>query len=354
MEDDRSRAHDQEDWSAAVIGAGSWGSTFASMLTQSCDTVLWARESEVADAITTRHENSVFLPGFRLAESLRASTSLAEVVADRQLVVMAVPVQHMRAVAQQIAPLVSPTTVVVSLAKGIEQATLLRPSQILAEVLAGHDPAFLGVVSGPNLAREVMAGQPSATVVAIADEGTGRRLQSLLMSDRFRVYRSRDVIGCEIGGAIKNVLAIGAGIADGLGFGWNTQAALITRGLAELTRLGVAVGGEILTFLGLAGNGDLIATCSSTQSRNRRVGVELGKGRALQDILADTHMVAEGVTSAPAVLALARDNGIELPISTQVQAVLVDDRSPAAVVEALMRREATSELHDLPNDTDQR
>ena len=157
------------------------------------------------------------------------------------------------------------------------------------------------------------------------------------------------MIGCEIGGAIKNVIAIGAGMADGLGYGWNTRAALITRGLAELTRLGVAVGGETLTFLGLAGNGDLIATCSSPQSRNRRVGVELGKGRELAEVLADTHMVAEGVTSAPAVLALAREHGIELPISTQVHAVLAGKQSPGAVVESLMQREATTELHDLPN-----
>ena len=318
------------------------------MLAQRCDTMLWAREPEVVDAIETRHENPMYLPDFRLPESLRASTSLDAVVADRQLVVMAVPAQHMRSVATEIAPLVRPTTVVISLAKGIEQETLLRPSQILAEVLTDRDPAVLGVISGPNLAREVMAGQPSATVVAIPDDTSARRLQSLLMSRRFRVYTSKDVIGCELGGAIKNVIAIGVGMADGLGFGWNTRAALITRGLAELTRLGVAVGGEALTFSGLAGNGDLIATCSSTQSRNRRVGVELGKGRSLDDILGDTRMIAEGVASAPAVLALAQENGVELPISTQVNAVLVGDRTPAAVLEALMQREATSELHDLP------
>jgi glycerol-3-phosphate dehydrogenase (NAD(P)+) len=352
METDPGGGHGDEERRAAVIGAGSWGSTVASMLAHKCDTVLWAREPEVAEAITTRHENPLFLPDFRLAESLRARTSIGDVVAGRQLIVMAVPVQHMRAVAQRMAPLLSPTAVVVSLAKGIEHATLLRPSQILAEVFVDHDPAVLGVVSGPNLAREVMAGQPSATVVAAPDQGAARRLQSLLMSDRFRVYTSQDVIGCEIGGAVKNVIAIAAGIADGLGYGWNTRAALITRGLAELTRLGVAVGGETLTFLGLAGNGDLIATCSSPQSRNRRVGVELGKGRALEDVLGDTHMVAEGVTSTPSVLALAREHGIELPISTEVHAVLVGERSPAAVVESLMQREATIELHDLPITTE--
>jgi glycerol-3-phosphate dehydrogenase (NAD(P)+) len=332
----------------AVIGAGSWGSTFASMLAEGCDTVVWAREPEVAEAISTRHENPVFLPEFRLAEPLHASSSLDEVVGDQQLIVMAVPAQHLRAVAQRVADRVSPTAAVVSLAKGIEQGTLLRPSQILTEVLVEHDPSLVGVVSGPNLAREVMAGQPSATVVAIPDETAARQVQSLLMTDRFRVYTSADVVGCEIGGAVKNVIAIAVGMADGLGFGWNTRAALITRGLAELTRLGVALGGQALTFLGLAGNGDLIATCSSPQSRNRRVGVELGRGRSLPDILADTSMVAEGVTSTPAVLELAHMTSIELPIAAQVQSVLAGQSAPAAVVSALMRREATTELHDLP------
>jgi glycerol-3-phosphate dehydrogenase (NAD(P)+) len=313
----------------AVIGAGSWGSTFASMLAEGCDTVVWAREPEVAEAISTRHENPVFLPEFRLAESLHASSSLDEVVGDQQLIVMAVPAQHLRAVAQRVADRVSPTAAVVSLAKGIEQGTLLRPSQILTEVLVEHDPSLVGVVSGPNLAREVMAGQPSATVVAIPDETAARQVQSLLMTDRFRVYTSADVVGCEIGGAVKNVIAIAVG-------------------MAELTRLGVALGGQALTFLGLAGNGDLIATCSSPQSRNRRVGVELGRGRSLPDILADTSMVAEGVTSTPAVLELARMTSIELPIAAQVQSVLAGQSAPAAVVSALMRREATTELHDLP------
>jgi glycerol-3-phosphate dehydrogenase (NAD(P)+) len=225
---------------------------------------------------------------------------------------------------------------------------MLRPSQILPDTLTAHDSIVIGVVSGPNLAREVVAGQPSATVVAMPDDQVARRVQSLLMSDRFRAYTSRDVIGCEIAGAVKNVIAIGSGMVDGLGYGWNARAALITRGLAELTRLGVALGGDSLTFLGLAGNGDLIATCSSPESRNRRVGVELGKGRALQDVLADTNMVCEGVFSAPAVLKLARENGVDLPISTQVHGVLAGDRSPAEVVQSLMRRGATSELHDLP------
>ncbi len=243
--------------------------------------------------------------------------------------------------------LVEPNVAIVSLAKGLELGTLLRPSQILGQVLTDHDPSLLGVLSGPNLAHEIAAGEPSATVVAVPDPTWCRRLQTVLMTNRFRVYTSTDVVGCEIGGAVKNVIAIAVGMADGLGYGWNTKAALITRGLAELARLGVALGGEPLTFLGLAGNGDLIATCSSPQSRNRRVGFELGQGRALADILADTNTVAEGVTSAPAVLALAGSVDVELPIASQVQAVLMGTHSPATVAEALMDRAQTTELHDL-------
>ncbi|MGZ4681518.1 MAG: NAD(P)H-dependent glycerol-3-phosphate dehydrogenase [Acidimicrobiales bacterium] len=330
-----------------VIGAGSWGTTFASMLAGRHDTRLWALEPEVAEAVNEHHENPVFLPDVPLDPSLRASTSPDEVIEDRELLVVVIPTQHLRAVAERMAGSVPEDLVLLSLAKGIEQRTLLRPTQILSEVLRGHDPLLVGVMSGPNLAREVAAGQPSATVVAMPDPSLCEAVQSALMSRRFRVYTSPDVVGCEIGGAVKNVIALAAGMADGLGYGWNTRAALITRGLAELTRLGVALGGLPLTFLGLAGNGDLIATCSSPQSRNRRVGVELGRGRPLPDILAETNAVAEGVSSAPAVLALAETVGVELPISTHVQAVLAGDATPAEVVELLMARAGTSELHDL-------
>ena len=337
-----------DDLTYAVVGGGAWGTTFASMVSERHDVRLWAREPEVVDAITERHENPQFLPDVALAPSLRASGSLPEVLDGRELVVMAVPAQHVRGVAELVAPFLAPGTAVVSLAKGIEQHTLLRPSQVLTEVFADHDPDLVGVLSGPNLAREVAAGHPAATVVAIRAEGWGRRLQSQLTSDRFRVYTSTDVVGCEIGGAVKNVMAIAAGMADGLGYGWNTRAALVTRGLAELTRLGVALGGAPLTFLGLAGNGDLIATCGSTESRNHRVGFQLGRGRSLTEILAGTSSVAEGVSSAPAVLALADRVDVELPIAAQVQAVLSGQRSPAEALGALMRRDPTSELHDMP------
>jgi glycerol-3-phosphate dehydrogenase (NAD(P)+) len=332
----------------AVVGAGSWGTTIASMFAAQADTLLWAREPEVAESVTQRHTNPLFLPELALDPSLRASTDLDEVVEGRDLVVMVVPAQHLRGVAERLGAALRPDSIILSLAKGIEQGTLLRPTEVLAELTPWHDPRRVGVMSGPNLAKEIAAGHPSATVVALPDTELATQVQSELMNARFRVYTSTDVVGCETGGAVKNVIAIAAGIADGLGYGWNTRAALITRALAELTRLGVALGGNPLTFLGLAGNGDLIATCSSPQSRNRRVGVELGQGRALADILADMTMVAEGVSTAPAVLELAGRVGVDLPIAAAVQEVLRGERSSLKVVESLMGRAGTSELHGLP------
>ncbi len=331
----------------AVIGAGSWGTTVASMLAERFDTVLWARRAELAEAISARHENPAYLAGFTLAGSLDATADPCRAVDGRQLIVMAVPAQHMRGVAEQLAPFVGPDVVTLSLTKGIERGTLCRPSEILNQVFGPGGRDRVGVLAGPNLALEVMAGQPAATVVAVPDPGTARWLQGLLNSRRFRVYTSDDVLGCEIGGAVKNVIAIAAGVADGLGYGWNSRAALITRGLAELARLGVAMGGDPLTFLGLAGNGDLIVTCSSDGSRNHRVGVALGQARALGDVLTESNMVAEGVDSTPAVLELARRVGVEMPVAEQVGAMLSGARSPEEAVESLMGRGLTSELHDL-------
>lgn len=331
----------------AVIGAGSWGTTIASILSEGSDTLIWAREPEVASSINHRHENTLFLPEIPLSVSLRATIDPAEAVSDRELVVMAVPVQHIREVADRVANSIRPDAILLSLAKGIERSTLMRPTQILADVLAHSEEGPIGVLSGPNLAREVLDRQPSASVVAIADTDQALRVQSVFTRDYFRVYTSPDVVGCEIGGAVKNVIAIAAGVASGLGYGWNSRSGLITRGLAELTRLGVALGGDPLTFLGLAGNGDLIATCSSDQSRNRAVGVELGKGRRLEEILAGTAMVAEGVSSAPAVLELAERVGVEMPVTEQVAALIRGEVSPPDVVGVLMGRAPTSELHDL-------
>jgi glycerol-3-phosphate dehydrogenase (NAD(P)+) len=331
----------------AVVGAGSWGTTVASMLCERSETLLWAREPEVASSINLDHENPMFLPGLALSPSLRATVDPIEAVADRDLILVAVPVQHLRSTAEQFVQGLSPNATLLSLAKGIERSTLLRPSQVLVEMLPSLQRNRIGVLSGPNLAKEVFARQPTASVVAIEGTDEAQLLQSALINEFFRVYTSSDVVGCEIGGAVKNVIAIAAGAASGLGYGWNSLSGLITRGLAELTRLGVALGGSPLTFLGLAGNGDLIATCSSEQSRNRRVGVELGKGRSLASILADTDMVAEGVTSAPAVLELARGVGVEMPVAEHVGAMLRGELSPLEVVRGLMGRTPTSELHDL-------
>jgi glycerol-3-phosphate dehydrogenase (NAD(P)+) len=283
-----------------------------------------------------------------LPDALSATNDVAEAVADADVIVVAVPAQHLRSVMTAAEPFVARGALIVNVAKGIERDTGRRMSQVLSEVLSDHDPDSIGVLSGPNLAREIMSGQPAATCVGFPHLSNAAVVQALLASDVLRVYTSDDVVGCEIGGAGKNVIAIAAGVADGLGYGMNTKAALITRGLAELSRLGVAVGGRPLTFLGLAGNGDLIATCTSPHSRNRRVGEDLAKGRALQDIVESMKQVAEGVATAPALLAMAAAAGVEMPISSTVADLLTGDLSAADVVPLLMRRSPKVELHGLP------
>ncbi|MGH8976789.1 MAG: NAD(P)H-dependent glycerol-3-phosphate dehydrogenase, partial [Acidimicrobiia bacterium] len=258
-----------------------------------------------------------------------------------------VPSHGFRAVVREAGPHIAPDARVISLSKGVEQGTLRRMTEVVAEELAGHDASRIGVLTGPNLAKEVAAGQPTASVVATPDTAVAEELQRLFLGPTFRVYTNPDVVGCEIAGTLKNVLAIGAGIADGLGYGDNTKAALITRGLAELARLGAALGGEPLTFAGLAGMGDLIATCSSPQSRNRHVGVELGKGRALDDIVAEMNMVAEGVKSTAAVIELARRNDVDMPLASFVGRVLYEGARPADLVPELMLRKAKPELHGM-------
>jgi glycerol-3-phosphate dehydrogenase (NAD(P)+) len=261
--------------------------------------------------------------------------------------VLGVPSHGLRAVLTEASAYVGPKVPIVSLAKGIEQGTLARMTEVVCSVLADHEPACIGVLTGPNLAREVAAGQPTASVVAMTDPVIAEEMQQLFFAPTLRVYTNPDVVGCEMAGALKNVLAIGAGIADGLGYGDNTKAALMTRGLAELARLGATMGGDPLTFAGLAGMGDLIATCSSPQSRNRHVGVELGKGRALDDIINEMNMVAEGVKSTTAVLELAQRHGVEMPLASFVQRVLYEGARPADLVPALMLRKAKPELHGM-------
>lgn len=331
----------------AVVGAGSWGTAVAAIVAGNAPTTLWARRDELATRIDEHHENDAYLPGVRLPDGLRGSSSLEATCRDAGVVVLGVPSHGMRAVLAEAAPFIAPNTPIVSLSKGIEQGTLARMTEVACEVLAEHDPACVGVLTGPNLAREVAAGQPTASVVATADAEVASELQQLFFSSSFRVYTNPDVVGCEMAGALKNVLAIGAGIADGLGYGDNTKAALITRGLAELARLGVAMGGDPLTFAGLAGMGDLIATCSSPQSRNRHVGVEIGKGRSLDDIVTEMKMVAEGVKTTSAVLELAARHGVEMPLASFVGRVLYEGARPADLVPELMLRKAKPELHGM-------
>jgi glycerol-3-phosphate dehydrogenase (NAD(P)+) len=307
---------------------------------------LWARRPELAREIATDHVNGSYLPGIQLPDRLGATASLEEAVVDADVVVMGVPSHGFRAVMTQLAPHLGPTTPVISLAKGLEQDTLLRMTEVVTEVAPGSSRP-LGVLTGPNLAREVLAGHPAASVVALADEGMACELQLLFSSGTFRVYTNPDVIGCEIAGALKNVMAIAAGMTDGMGFGDNTRAALITRGLAELTRLGIAIGGDPLTFSGLAGMGDLVATCISRQSRNRFVGEALGQGRAIDDIVAEMRMVAEGVKTSGPVVELAARYGVEMPIAEQVAAVIREGKTVPEAIIALMQREVKTELYGI-------
>lgn len=318
-----------------VVGAGSWGTTIACLLAGSGAITLWARSPELADRLAQDRENARYLPGVRLPPTVEPTAALTDAVAKAELVLVAVPSHGFRGVLETMAPALPAGAAVLSLAKGIEAGTNLRMSQVIAQVLPGH-PA--GVLSGPNLAHEVAAGQPAATVVSFPDESLARKVQELLHCSTFRVYTATDVVGCEIAGASKNVIAIAAGISDGLGFGENTRAVLITRGLAEQARLGLALGGQPLTFGGLAGVGDLVATCTSPQSRNRSVGFELGRGRPLEDVLGGMHMVAEGVRTARPMVDLARANGVELPIAEQVASLVAGETTPAEAVAALMER----------------
>jgi glycerol-3-phosphate dehydrogenase (NAD(P)+) len=327
----------------AVVGAGSWGTAVAALVAATHPASLWARAPELAFSIERTRENSTYLPGVGLPEGLRATASLEEAVAGSRVVFMAVPSHGFRSVLDDLAPFASSVDVVVSLAKGIEFGTNLRMSEVIAQVLPDV-PA--GVLTGPNLAREVADGQPAASVVAVPDETLARRVQDLVHTRTFRVYMGTDVIGCEIAGATKNVMAIAAGICDGLGFGENTRAVLITRGLAELGRLGVALGGKVLTFGGLAGVGDMVATCASPQSRNRTVGFELGQGCSLDDIVNGMQMVAEGVKSAGPLVALARAHGVEMPIAEQVDAIIDGRCSPREALMSLMDRPSRPEWDD--------
>ena len=308
-----------------VLGAGSWGTTVASLTTALNPTILWARNPAVATEINEAHTNLTYLPSVVLPRRLRATAELELAVRDADVLIVGVPSKGFRATLEEARPWVRPWIPVVSLTKGIEGGTLLRMTQVIEDLLPGHPSAAL---SGPNLAREIMAGQAAASVIATEDQGVAAALQSVLQHKLFRVYRNHDVIGCEVGGALKNVIAIAAGIGEGLGVGDNTRAAVMTRGLAELTRLGVAMGAEAQTMAGLAGMGDLMATCMSPYSRNRTVGEMLGRGKPLEEILSEMHMVAEGVNTARLALSLAAEYRVDLPICHEIQEVVTGQQRP--------------------------
>jgi glycerol-3-phosphate dehydrogenase (NAD(P)+) len=304
------------------MGAGMWGTTFAQVL---CDAgtpaVIWARRPELAETITVRHENPGYLPGITLTPALSASADPAQVLDGAGLVVLAVPAQSLRLNLTAWIQLIPPNVPLVSLMKGIELGTCERMSQVIAEV-TGAGPGRIAVISGPNLAMEIAQRQHAATVVACADDTVAKQLQQACHTPYFRPYTNPDLVGCELGGAVKNVIALAVGIAVGMGLGHNTRATLITRGLAEISRLGVALGADQHTFAGLAGMGDLVATCSSPQSRNRTFGEQLGRGRDPAELAASTTQVAEGTKSAEPVLRLARSHGVEMPITEVVAGVM--------------------------------
>ena len=309
-----------------VLGAGSWGTTMASLIAPRHPTVLWARSSDVAKTVTEDHANPAYLPGHRLPDELTATADLDEAVSSADLLFVGVPTSGFRTVLEEARPAVRPWIPVVSLSKGLERGSHLRMTQIVKEVLPGHPAATL---TGPNISREIIEGKAAAAVVATEDLDVAAAIQKVVTRGVFRVYVNDDVIGCEIGGALKNVVAIAAGIGEGLGVGDNTRAAVMARGLAELTRLGVALGARPATFAGLAGMGDLIVTCMSPYSRNRSVGEQLGRGRQLEEILASMHMVAEGVNTAVHALELAERHGLDLPICRTIDRVVRGDIEPS-------------------------
>ncbi len=330
----------------AVVGAGAWGTALADLLGRNGHRVrLWAYEEEVAAAIAAGRENTPYLPGHRLHDGVACTTDLGAAVAGVELVVSASPSQVVRQVMGRAAPHLAPGAAVVSASKGIENGSLKLMHQVLAEVLPAG--VAVGALSGPSFADEVARGMPTAVSVAFRDAAAAARCQELFAGPTFRVYTLDDVVGVEVGGALKNVLALAAGISDGLGFGHNSRAALITRGLAELGRLGAALGAVPLTFLGLSGLGDLVLTCTGELSRNRSVGVRLGRGERLADILASMRAVAEGVKTCDAAVALARRVGVEVPIAEEVWKVLHAEKDPRQAVVDLMGRPSRRELSGL-------
>lgn len=332
----------------AVVGAGAWGTALAHCLARKGVAVrLWAYEAEVARSIAERRENALYLPGHRLHEGIEPSSDLEAVVAGAPVVVSVSPSQVVRPVMARAAARVAADAWIVSASKGIENGTLRLMHEVLREALPAHDEARIAALSGPSFAAEVAAGVPTAVSLACRDPEGAAALQALFSGPTFRVYTLDDVAGVEVAGALKNVVALAAGISDGLGFGHNSRAALITRGLAEISRLGTALGAQPLTFLGLAGLGDLVLTCTGDLSRNRTVGLRLGRGETLREILASMTAVAEGVKTCEAAVALAERLGVEVPLASEVWKVLHEEKDPRRAVEDLMGRPSKREFWDL-------
>ncbi len=324
---------------AAVIGSGSWGTALANVLAANGhDTLLWSYDTELVDEINQRHVNPLFLPGIPLCPALSCTASLAEALAGRELVLLVTPVQVMRSVLAQAVEMIDPASVVVNASKGIELDTLKTVSRICIEFFGDQFLNRYVALSGPTFAREVAAGLPTLIVAASRNDSCSLLVQKALSNSNFRAYTNSDVIGVELGGAVKNVIAIAAGICDGLGFGYNARAALITRGLAEMNRLGLAMGAQPATFAGLAGMGDLVLTCTGDLSRNRTVGFKLGQGMRLADILAEMRMVAEGVKTAESVYQLSCNLGVEMPIVENTYRILHEDKPAREAVIELMAR----------------
>ena len=331
----------------AIIGAGAWGTGLSIVLGRNGvhNVRLWAREPEVRESISAKRINEQFLPGQVVSENLFVTGDISEALRDAEIVVSVMPSQHCRSLFQQMVPYLKPEMFIISATKGLEETTLLRMTEVISQAIGPTGfKARLGALSGPSFAAEVARGDPTAVAIASSDNELAERIQRDFSDPRFRVYRNEDVIGVELGGALKNVIAIAAGVCHGLNFGHNSIAALITRGLAEMTRLVVACGGRQETMSGLAGLGDLVLTCTGDLSRNRSVGVELGRGRKLAEIVSGMHgSVAEGIFTTNAAIGLARARSVEMPITEQMYAILHSDKSPRDAIHELMTRRATRE-----------
>ena len=323
-----------------LLGGGSWGTTVASLTAHNSNTIMWARNPKTVAEINEHHTNQKYLPNAKLHPNLKASASIEETVAKADVIVMGVPSQSLRQVLEIAKPHIRPWVPIINLAKGLELSTKMRMTQIIEELMTGHP---VGVLTGPNLAKEIHFGKAAAAVIAMVDTTIAKRLQQVFSTGLFRVYTNDDVVGCELGGALKNIMAIATGMGDGANAGDNTRSAIITRGLAELTRLGVAMGGKRKTFSGLAGMGDLVATCSSSKSRNHHVGFQLGSGKSLNQIIEEMNEVAEGVKTAKVVMELAEEYNVDMPITREVYKVLYEGNTVYDAFKGLLKMDVGSE-----------